>query len=166
MRLITIFALLITCLFHQGALEAKHRDKDQAPPVPRDYYKALTDNDKENISYIVTTLATKSYLSLLFQKGRLERTGEKTAHIHPLRYLGFVFSDPTLRVHIRKIGGLPWKRFVEGFAESLETESSLANLKDEHIEDFSALTDVDSKLIFPPLREGRWTEFMETMVSY
>jgi hypothetical protein len=129
----------------------------------RDYYAPLTATDEENIGYIITTLGTSSYVGLLFRQGKLERTGDQMGHIHPLNYMGYVYSHPELQAHARNISGIPWNKFVEGFADSFEQCLELNNLSEEHAIDFAERVGLPLAPLWNRLQNKDWKGFFEML---
>src|SRR5262249_18262449 len=107
--------------------------------IPRDYWMPVTPEEKENITYIITTLAENEPVFLLKHKNRLEKAGAKINHLHPLRYLYAIFSDEELKVGMRNIrskNGLAWSGFVKGCEETLTEEAARSNVRVEHVVNF------------------------------
>ena len=57
----------------------------------------LTKDDVENITYIITSLGEQGKLSLLVNKGELQRRGELIQGVHPLKFLTVVIKDNHLK---------------------------------------------------------------------
>lgn len=104
----------------------------EKPPIG-DAYSLLvaTESELEIIGKIVDTLATNNPISLGLKKSDLEKKGKKINHVHPLRFLGTILSDPHLKGCLRKIKGtyFQWNAlFVEGLAPRLEQEAARHNV--------------------------------------
>ena len=109
---------------------------DSPPPPTRfahDYYHQLpiTSEEKKMIAKIIYTMADNNVFKLLFEKKKLEKIGKKIHHVHPLKFLGTVFSDPTLVHHMRKIreSSFKWEGFMDGLAHRMVEESGRDNLR-------------------------------------
>ncbi len=152
--------MLLTCFF----LFCSSLFAEQEAQAP-DYFRPLTPEDKENINYIVDTLSDKSAITLLIYQKNLEETGGKTRPIHPLKFLYYVFTDPTLRAASHKIRPVVWRRFVQGFEPSFEEEDKRNNLKMAAIEDFSSGVRVKKEKILSLLRAKKWSEFMNLVLE-
>lgn len=148
---------LLLCLF---ALAAPLSASTATTAPQRDYYAPLNNADKANIRYIINTLAYKSTLSLLFYQTSLENAGNQTRHIHPLRFFDFVFSDPELKVAVRRINGTPWSRFVAGMAGSFQTSANHDNMKEEYLDNFSHTVGVEKNLLQPSYQNHQWSQFI------
>lgn len=126
----------------------------------RNFYAPLSNEEKQNIRYIITTLANNSAISLMFYQTSLKQAGKDISHVHPLKMLEFIFSDPVLKRDVKKINGLPWKRFVEDTAKSLQDSEERDNLKQEHIEDFCKAVAIPSAYLSPAVASHNWVQFI------
>jgi len=98
-----------------------------------------TDQDKANIYEIITTLADNGKLSLLLKSGHLKQLGAQINHVHPLKFMSTIFSNPRLRMCMPDIFNDYFKRngFMDGLGPSLERESDKGKLE-QYITDFAA----------------------------
>lgn len=90
----------------------------------------LTHSEKETISYIVKNLAEKNVFELLFDKKKMEKKGESIEHVHPLRFIGYIFANNDLKRSIRKVrkSSYKWDGFMKGFTRRMKQEGSQDNL--------------------------------------
>lgn len=135
-------------------------------PDARDYFRPLTDYDKANIRYIINTLANNSTLALWSYQDSLERVGARTEGLHPLRYLGFVFSDPELKGQINSIGWTPWSRFVSRFSESLDSAAKRDNLTEAIILDFAKTVGLELSEIRPLIDGHQWAALFDALLAH
>jgi len=99
--------------------------------------------DKQNINSLLMTMADNGVFKLLFEKKRLERIGHKISHVHPMRFLGTVFSDPRLvrcMYSIRR-SGFKWDGFIDGFSERFKKEIKANNIN-KYIPGFAEMLDL------------------------
>lgn len=91
---------------------------------------SITLSEKLKISDILTTMAENNVLKLLFEKKRLEKLGHDINHVHPVRFLGTVFSDKTLIncMHEIRRSSFKWEGFLEGFSKRFEEELRVNNI--------------------------------------
>lgn len=98
----------------------------------------ISTEDKQKIRAILVTLAENNVVKLLFEKKRLERLGYEVNHVHPICFLGTVFSDPRLVHCIQKIrsSSFKWDGFIEGFSDRLRQEVKAGNV-DSYVPSFA-----------------------------
>jgi len=95
----------------------------------------ITEKEAEIIWSIIDTMANNNLIVLGFKKSDLEKKGNKINHVHPLRFLGTVFSDPYLKSCMKEIrtSYFKWNGFFDGpsgngFAHRMEQEYNRNNL--------------------------------------
>lgn len=134
---------------------------------PRDYYRPVTTSERDDINYLIKTLATGSWTSLLGAKSSLETAGDHIDNLHPLRFLTILFTDSKLQsgVHAIRDRKKIWKEFSSGLTSSLDQENKADNLKMEHIEDFAKNVKLDVALIRTPLQQKRWSDFIDILLT-
>jgi hypothetical protein len=139
----------------------------QPAASPRDYERKPTEAQKNDIKYIVTTLADKQAIKLPFYSGALQRAGGRIEDVHPLRFLEVIFTDETLKGGVRTIRnkGWVWQEFIGGTKRSLAEESEHNNLTDAQIQDFARNVGIDPSLIMGPIHQKKWDEFVEVLIE-
>jgi hypothetical protein len=146
-----------TALFARSNYANKSRIR--AAGEARDYHRPLTENEKNDIRYIITTISGKSKFSLLFQQSALNRAGNRTTQVHPLNYLAFIFTDPELKPASQRIERVVWKRFSESMGENLAKEAERQNVF-EFISDFAEKIGVDKSQLLAAAQNNRWQDFI------
>lgn len=108
----------------------------------------LNEEEKVLIQKIIITLASKNTFMLAFEKKSLERKGRRIHHVHPFRFLGHVFSDPTLKSAMHEIrkSHFKWNGFMEGYAKKMRNEAAQNNLM-PYVRSFSAYLQADSQAV-------------------
>lgn len=122
------FFVLLFSLFSSINLAA-----DELPPARHvEPYNELriSQEEKDLIRKLLFTMAESSIFELLFEKGKLEKIGERINVVHPVRFLGTVFSDPRLVYCMKEIykSSFKWDGFSEGFCERMRKEAAAGNL--------------------------------------
>lgn len=89
-----------------------------------------TAEDRQKISTILITMAENSVFQLLFERKFLERLGQEVHHVHPIRFLGTIFSDPHLVqcMFVIRTSGFKWGGFMDGITERLKGEIKAGNV--------------------------------------
>ncbi len=129
----------------------------------RDYYAALNSNEKNDIRFMINTLAHTSLIQLAFKQGELQKAGDRIAHIHPFRYFAFVITDPELSRSFKKINGMPWSRFRKGMANNFAIESQRNNIKEDVLMSFQQETGIDPATVYPYAASGQWDELLDSL---
>lgn len=90
----------------------------------------LQDWERQIITFIITEMAEKNVFQLLLQKAEMERKGRKINHVHPLRFIGHVCSDPKLKRALKVVKKNPfkWDNFIVGFSRRVKEEAGKNNL--------------------------------------
>lgn len=134
---------------------------------PRNYAAEITSEQEENIRYIITTLASKSLITIAKNRSSLEKSGDVIDGLHPLKFLTVVFTDEELKVGIRNIRtrGWIWSDFVAGLKKSLHTESSNKNMHKEIVIDFAKVLNIDPQVILPAIHKNDWDEFINILIA-
>lgn len=91
---------------------------------------AVTEKEKDMIYTIISTMAENNVIALAFKRGELDHLGKKIHHVHPMRFLGTVFSDPYLKKCMYEISEsyFKWGGFMDGFGERMDGEANKGNL--------------------------------------
>lgn len=95
------------------------------------YQLPLLEEDKKNIQIIIKAMAEKGLVKLLLDRRYLEKKGDQVNYIHPLRFIGYIFSDEKLKECMRQIktSRFKWNEFIKGFSRRMDEEYSKDNLK-------------------------------------
>ncbi len=99
---------------------------DSAP-----YYSLpLTRHDEKNINKIVSSLGEYNWVKLLVMKKELEHVGKKIEYLHPLRFIGYIFSNTYLTRCMKEVRGnrFKWGRFIGDFSQNMNSEARNNNL--------------------------------------
>ncbi len=135
----------------------------------RDYSTPLTEQEKKDIAFIVTTLADKSLVSILARRGDLNAAGDRINEIHPFHFLGYIFSTEKLKVaarNIRRRGGIVWKNFSSGVVDTLTEESRKGSLTKADFDAFISTIKIDPMKVYPDFEAKNWQNFLENLVKY
>ncbi|MBU6149642.1 MAG: hypothetical protein KGQ54_05550 [Verrucomicrobia bacterium] len=82
-------------------------------------------DQKQDVAYIVNTLAKYSSLSLLRYKNDLESAGSRVRSVPPFAFFAIVLTDPTTKASLKKLSkknNTPYKRFCNGFIDEFQNE--------------------------------------------
>lgn len=97
-----------------------------------DLYATLPINEGEAqlIYEIIDIMATHNLAKLLLKKSEMEKRGKKVHHVHPIRFLGTVFTNPYLKKCMAEImdSFFKWDGFISGLSERLDEEYQKENI--------------------------------------
>lgn len=128
----------------------------------------LSEADRENVEYIITTLGENGKLALgLRYKSKLEERGELIGHLHPLKFFAAVFnpSKPYLKQLMAKIedDGIKWNALMEKFRISLTRLSEEGKL-DALIDDFALEVGHPAATIRPYFQSMDWDGLVRHLI--
>lgn len=169
--LFVYLAIALVISFPIYPVFAKHASVKSATnpkEAPRDYYASTSSQEREDIAYIVRTLANTSLVKIMSHQSSLESAGDRVEHLHPLKFLMVIFTDEELKVCMHNLQGRSWvwKDFLEGVTTSLNDEAAAGNLREEYIKDFAKKIKVDIKLINPSLKKRNWEKFVDLLIEH
>jgi hypothetical protein len=139
----------------------------KAKATGRDYNKELTQQQRDDISYIVKTLAEQNYFEVLRQKSSLKKAGDRIDIVHPLRFLECIFTNEKLKTSMSDLSSktLAWGNFLKGLKKSLSQEAKSGNLTQPQIKDFASKVNIDPNSIMPSIQGQRWDELVNILIG-
>lgn len=145
--------------------KASHKEKDSHDLAPFSKLP-LTHDDEKTIYKIISTLGEKNIIALLFEKSDLERKGRQISYLHPLRFLGVIFSNHHLRSSMREVkkSGFKWDGFMDGLVPRMKEESARDNLM-RYVSSFSKYLDVDPDRVTYYLKGRDWDGLVRYLIA-
>lgn len=152
--------------FKNAAISREVMTRDQGSPT-RNYYAPIKQSEKDDISYIVTTLGQSSLAKIAKQKSTLKKLGKKVDNVHPYNFLYVIFSDEKNRssLHALRDRSWVWDGFYDGIKGSLSEEAAKKNLKSEFLYEFAAKLSVDADQLLPIINDQDWSLFIKTLMK-
>jgi hypothetical protein len=91
---------------------------------------SITEGEAQLIYEIIDIMATHNLAKLLLKKSEMEKRGKKVHHVHPIRFLGTVFTNPYLKKCMAEImdSFFKWDGFISGLSERLDEEYQKENI--------------------------------------
>ena len=88
------------------------------------YQLTLTKDDVKNIHYIVKSMGTCSYGTLLVRSVEMNKRGDAIRHVHPLRFLGCIVSNSKQKEYLKEIrrSKVKWMTFRKNLFGNLKRE--------------------------------------------
>lgn len=140
--------------------------KKGKPASVRNYYANVTPSEKENIRFIIRSLAKYNWAQLAKEESSLKRAGDKINHVHPLRFLQTVFTDEELKVgiHVIRNKSLVWGEYYDGIRKSLNDETDLNNLL-QFLPDFAHHVGVHLDSLLPYAQSRQWSALIDILIQ-
>ncbi len=119
------------------------------------------DKEKKLIEEILRTMARESKGKLLLKATSLYSKGKKIDRVHPLSFLGFVFTHPELPNCMRQIreDTFKWWQFMDGIKKRLAEESNRNGLA-PYLSSFCYLLKLDESHVRHLVDKGKWEDFV------
>jgi hypothetical protein len=94
------------------------------------YQLPLEEKDQKLIYELIKTIAEKNVFGLLFKKKEVEKLGKKVNHVHPMRFMGYILSEPKLRKWLKDIrnSSFKWDYFMREYGERMKEENAKNNI--------------------------------------
>ncbi len=148
--------------------ETKELAAKESPKKKGDAYEKLpcSETDKQNVHEIITTIAENGKLSLLFKQNELKALGSQINHLHPLKFLSAIFSNPVLKERMGQIFGDYFKRnaFMTEVAAGLNAEAEKGGLE-PYIERFAKEVNVPAAQLRPFFNNQDWEGLVEFLIQ-
>ncbi|QZA59401.1 hypothetical protein [Candidatus Rhabdochlamydia porcellionis] len=131
------------------------------------YQLPLLEEDKKNIRIIIKTMAEKGLVKLLLERRYLEKKGDQVNYIHPLRFIGYIFSDEKLKNCMRQIktSRFKWNEFIKGFSRRMDEEYAVDNLTRFIPEFVEQVHPQHPERIEDFIRKKSWEEFVTDLLN-
>ncbi len=127
------------------------------------YYEQLpiSEADKRAIYKLITTMAEKNVFQLGFKKKSLEKLGDQIYHVHPMRFFGYIFSEPDLIYGMYEIkkSYFKWDGFIDGMSKKMREESKNNNLV-RYVPGFAKTLGADPNHLMGFIRNHDWEGFV------
>ncbi len=129
------------------------------------YTLTLTQEDGQNIHFIIKSMAKSGWFTLLKKKSEMERCGDSVRHVHPLRFLGFIFSDPQRKhyMHMVKKSTIKWSQFKGGLFPNLKKEFDRGQLY-PYLAGFAKAVGVEKQLLAHYIQREDWDGFLNALL--
>lgn len=108
------------------------------------YQLPINEKERKLIFELMKTIGEKNVWGLLFKKKEVEKLGKRVNHVHPMRFIGHILSDPKMKKWLKNVrnSSFKWDHFIDGFSDRMKEEHAKNNLL-HHIPGFAHLLNVD-----------------------
>lgn len=131
-------------------------------------YKDLifTEQDKLYICELITTMSQSNKFQLLFKQSHLKMIGAQINHVHPLKFISTIFSDPELKSLMPTIrdDSFKWSGLLDGLGPSLTREAIKGKLQ-LYLNDFAEEVHLAPEAIRPYFESRDWDNFIRFLIE-
>lgn len=126
----------------------------------------VTETEEKLVWELIDKLGNKSLPGLLFVKSRMDKIKEKIQHIHPLRFLGTIFSDPYLKKCMAKAftKGAVKSRFLAELGDNFFKEFGTNNVY-PLVPGFCKKVGADADEVNNFIQAGQWEALVEYLMD-
>jgi hypothetical protein len=138
---------------------------EDSPQLEFFFSLPLDDNEKRVINAMILTIAEKNVIKLGLMRKTIEKKGKRIHHVHPLRFIGYIFATPHLKTSMHKIrkSSFKWDGFIDGFSKKMKDESNNGNLI-QYIPGFAEYLDVDFEECMHYVHKKDWEGFVKFLL--
>jgi hypothetical protein len=125
----------------------------------------LTPRDRKNIQILMTDLSDKTYLQLFVEQTSMNRKGDRVRVVHPMRFIGYILSDPHLHRCLKTVekDSLKYKEFIRGFEEHMMEKESLNEFL-LYAPGFAELIEVDTQAVIDIIESKNYADLIKKFV--
>ncbi len=127
-----------------------------------------TFEDEQKIDDLISTLGIHGKITLLLHhEKRLRKMGDELRYMHPFKFIGYIFSKPDLKEHMRAIFDDYFKRtnFVKDFAQTMDIYD-LRNKLMPYLDDFANEVKIAVDKIKPFIDKKDWEGLLRFLINY
>jgi len=134
-------------------------------PTASFYALPISEKEKKIVQSIFTTMAEKNIIQLALEKRAMEKKGKKITHIHPMRFIAYLFANPELKSCMKKISksSFKWDAFVDGFSKRMKEENGKDNLI-KHVPGFCKEVGADPATITRFIEKRDWEGLAKSLL--
>ncbi|MFS8564191.1 MAG: hypothetical protein LVR00_07775 [Rhabdochlamydiaceae bacterium] len=148
-------------------IEDETADEQQGILNPTSAYAQLPMRPEESkiIGEIIEGI-THNVIWLGIHQGEFMRKKQQIKHVHPMRFLGEIFSNTNLKSCMRKVEKthFQWNRFVQELKANMEKEYSRNNLF-QHVEGFCQSVRADPERVKTFIQKHDWSGLVKYLIQ-
>ncbi|KPK32558.1 MAG: hypothetical protein AMS24_03875 [Chlamydiae bacterium SM23_39] len=139
------------------------------PTKDKKTYAELPGNnkeDREKIEKLIILIGSHGKISLLMHHQKEARKlGKELEHVHPLQFLGCIFSNKKLKPYMEDIDNdfFKWSNFIKGLSTNLEHEYIKNNLI-KYLDDFAKEINIPREYIESYIKNRDWKGLVKFLI--
>lgn len=144
------------------------KEKNEVKPSFKSYEEHVSEQDKQDISFVVLSVAEKSSIALAMSQQEIKEALLRLNEVHPLALLQAVSEDPSLLVGLRKMQERDWiwELFTTELNKIFSEAASQGVIKDQDVTAFAATLGLDTATVVSAIRGERWSELLNILMSH
>ncbi|ADZ18525.1 putative lipoprotein [Chlamydia psittaci 03DC35] len=152
-------------LFARRSQSKKDTQKVQANF--KKYEDQLSDQDKRDISFVVSAAAEKSSISLAMSQSEIKSALNRIRELHPLALMKLLAENPSLIEGMKKMQGRDWiwNMFMSELSDVFSQAASQGVITEEDISAFASTLGLDSGTVASIVQGERWPELVDIVIS-
>ncbi|WP_139415080.1 hypothetical protein [Chlamydia abortus] len=152
-------------LFARRSQSKKDTQKVQANF--KKYEDRLSDQDKRDISFVVSAAAEKSSISLAMSQSEIKSALNRIRELHPLALLKLLAENPSLIEGMKKMQGRDWiwNMFMAELSDVFSQAASQGVITEEDVSAFASTLGLDSGTVVSIVQGERWPELVDIVIS-
>lgn len=144
-----------------------HKGFSEVQASFKKYEDQLTDQDKRDISFVVSSGAEKSSISLAMSQGEIKSALNRIRGLHPLSLIKMLAENPSLIEGMRKMQGRDWiwNMFLDEMKEVFSLAASQGVITEENIAAFASSLHLDTGTVSSIVHGERWPELLDIVIT-
>ena len=144
----------------------QHANESSIIHVGGGFQMNIPEDKRNDITYIITQMGTKKRRELTWSGIKLWAKGRNIANVPTLQFLGYIFSNPTLKSYMQRMRGNKWKwdeHMFPGIQKGLQSQYNSGALPAQ-LEGFARYVGVDYQALKTQMDHQNWTEFVAILL--
>ena len=139
------------------------------PPAGELSYNQLacSEIDRQKITRLISVMAENGKLTLLIKYQRdLRQIGREIDHVHPLKFLSTIFSNPTLKGYMKEIyhDYFKWTNFMDGLGNGLTAQAKQGKIV-PYLNDFAKEVGVQPEALQGYVQSLDWENMLVFLMN-
>lgn len=140
------------------------------PPASAATFADLPCSQEEvqKINKLISTMAEHGKLTLLVKyQGELRQIGREIEHVHPMKFLSVILSDPYLKSCLSRIKDdyFKWSNFMDGIGNGLSVQDKQGKVS-IYLNDFAKACNIPVESIQGFVQSHSWEDMIVYMINH
>jgi hypothetical protein len=125
----------------------------------------ILEKEEATIEKIMHALGTSSVPELIWKQKELKKMGKTINHVHPLKFIGYIISEPILRSDLQEThrNFFKWRAFLDGFRRRMTEEFYKGNLN-QYLPGFCKSLEVKQEVVEHFIDRRDWEGLVKALM--